>query len=70
MTFCHIELFRKTGRRLNKSKINSFDENSKKKTVHRVVAAASGVRRIFQWGGGVFKSDIKNLFAIYTLANK
>ena len=29
----------------------------------------SGVRRIFQWGG-VFKSDIKNLFAIYTLANK
>ena len=29
----------------------------------------SGVRRIFQWGG-VFKSDIKNLFAIYALANK
>ena len=31
-------------------------------------APASGVRTIFQWGG--FKSDIKNLVAIYTLANK
>ena len=30
--------------------------------------AVSGVRRIFRWGD--FKSDIKNLFAIYTLANK
>ena len=30
--------------------------------------AVSGVRRIFQWGG--LKGDIKDLFAIYTLANK
>ena len=32
------------------------------------VERLSGVRRIFQWGG--LKSDIKNFFAIYTLANK
>ena len=36
---------------------------------HILKPQSSGVRRIFQWGW-VFKSDIKNLFAIYALANK
>ena len=41
----------------------------KKNAITSESIRSSGVRRIFQWGGG-FKSDIKNLFPIYTLANK